>query len=187
MSQAVNAGSTTIRFATFPRTQTPPTFLHELIEQFEHHANEIGTCHQDNGLKSNDLLAVLRPALLTLGFQVEMGRKTHQRIMRPVFFGENARPELQYQIDAWHPEWLAGLEIEAGRAWMGNAVYRDLVQALVMVDMEHLILAVPQMYRYRSSGRITTSRDYEHTVAVAQALYAHSRVDMPFSLCVIGY
>ena len=42
--------------------------------------------------------------------------------MRPVFFGENAQPELQYQIDAWHPQWLAGLEIEAGRAWMGNAV-----------------------------------------------------------------
>jgi len=26
---------------------------------------------------------------------------------------------------------------------MGNAVYRDLIQALVMVELEHLILAVP--------------------------------------------
>ena len=55
-------------------------------------------------------------------------------------------PHLQYEVDAWHPKWRAGLEVEAGRAWMGNAIYRDLIQALVMVDMEHLFLAVPKAY-----------------------------------------
>ena len=177
----------TIRFSTFPRTRTPPHFVPDLIERFERHEQEIGTSHQEKGLTSDALLAVLRPDLIDLGFQVEASKRTKDKIMRPVFFGENAQPELQYQIDAWHPKWLAGLEIEAGRAWMGNAVYRDLVQALVMVDMEHLILAVSQLYRYNTSGRVTLSRDYEHTVAVAQALYAHSRVEMPFGLCVIGY
>ena len=179
--------STMIRFSTFPRTQTPPRFVPDLIERFERHGEDIGTIHQGKGLTSDALLAVLRPDLVELGFQVEASKRTKDKIMRPVFFGENAQPELQYQIDAWHPQWLAGLEIEAGRAWMGNAVYRDLVQALVMVDMEHLVLAVPQVYRYQTSGRATSSRDYENTVAVAEALYAHSRVEMPFSLCVIGY
>ena len=70
---------------------------------------------------------------------------------------------------------------------MGNAVYRDLIQALVMVDLQYLILAVPQTYRYNSGGRPTFSKDYENTVAVAQALYSHTRIAMPFSLCVIGY
>ena len=176
-----------IRFSTFPRTQTPPRFIPDLIERFKGHEQEIGTLHLEKGLTSDVVLAVLRPDLITLGFEVEAGKRTKDKIMRPVFFGENAQPELQYQLDAWHPEWLAGLEIEAGRAWMGNAVYRDLVQALVMVDMEHLILAVPQLYRYRAGGRATSSRDYENTVAVAQALYAHARVEMPFGLCVIGY
>ena len=64
--------------------------------------------------------------------------------MCPECAGENAQPDLQYEVDAWHPEWKAGMEVEAGRAWMGNAVYRDLIQALVMVDMEYLFLAVPQ-------------------------------------------
>lgn len=187
MLQSVSSASTSIRFATFPRTQTPPNFLEALIDCFQDHVNEIGTCHQEQGLTSNALLSVLRRDLLELGFDVEMGKRKSDKIMRPVFFGENAEPELQYQIDAWHPKWCAGLEIEAGRAWMGNAVYRDLIQALVMVDLQHLILAVPQMYRYNSSGRRATSRDFENTVAVAQALYAHSRIDMPFSLCVIGY
>ena len=70
---------------------------------------------------------------------------------------------------------------------MGNAVYRDLIQALVMVELNHLLLAVPQAYRYKTSGRATVSRDYENTVSVAQALYGHSRIAMPFSLCVTGY
>ena len=56
-----------------------------------------------------------------------------------------------------------------------------------MVDMEHLLLVVPQFYRYKSGRRPVASKDYEKTVAVAQALYAHSRIEMPFSLCVIGY
>lgn len=148
---------------------------------------EIGTPHLAKGLKSDEVLAVLRSELTGLGFEVETSKQAKGKIRRPVFFGENAEPELRYEIDAWHPEWLAGLEIEAGRAVMGNAVYRDLVQALVMVDMEHLILAVPLQYRYKSGGRAVLSHDYDKTVAVAQALYAHSRIDMPFALSVIGY
>ncbi len=70
---------------------------------------------------------------------------------------------------------------------MGNAVYRDLIQALVMVDMEHLLLAVPLSYKYKTGGRNAVSRDYENTISVAEALYGHSRINMPFSLCVIGY
>ena len=70
---------------------------------------------------------------------------------------------------------------------MGNAIYRDLVQALVMVEMDQLFLAVPQTYRYMTGGKATVSRDYQNTISVAQALYGHSRIKMPFSLCVIGY
>ena len=176
-----------IRFSTFPRTQTPPAFLEELIATFEGHADEIGTISRAKGLTSDAVLAVLRPGLVELGFDVEAGKRTEDKIRRPVFFGENANPELQYEIDAWHPVWLVGLEIEAGRAWMGNAVYRDLIQALVMVDMDHLVLAVPQAYRYKAGGRPAVSHDYDNTVAVAEAIYAHSRIVMPYSLCVIGY
>ncbi len=176
-----------IRFSTFPRTQTPPDFLAEVIAVFERHSAKIGTAHREKGLTSDQALAVLRSDLVALGFSVEAGKRTEDKIRRPVFFGENAQPDLQYEVDAWHPKWRAGLEVEAGRAWMGNAVYRDLVQALVMVDMDHLLLAVPQSYRYKSGGRVAASKDYENTISVAQALYGHARITMPFSLCVIGY
>ena len=176
-----------IRFSTFPRTQTPPHFIERLIQRFQQHAPQIGTAYLEKGLTSDEVLAVLRPDLVDLGFEVEAGKKSEDKIMRPVFFGENAHPELQYQVDAWHPKWLAGLELEAGRAWMGNAVYRDMIQALVIVNLEHLILAVPETYYYKTKGRTTASHDYDNTVAVADALYSHSRIQMPYSLSVIGY
>jgi hypothetical protein len=104
-----------------------------------------------------------------------------------VFYGENGIPALNYQIDAYHPAWRCGLEIEAGRAWMGNAVYRDLVQALVMVQVDHLILAVPNSYKYRSGGRAVSSADYENTTAVAHVLFGHTRMKLPYGLTVVGY
>lgn len=175
-----------INFSTFPRTQAPPPFVQSVINVFKSHEPTIGTTHQ-KGLKSNEVLAVLRPDLLDLGFEVEAGNKKIDKILRPVLFGPDAEPELEYEIDAWHPDWNAGLEIEAARAVKGNAIYRDLVQALVMVDMKHLFLAVAHSYRYRPSGKPAKSRDFDKTVKVANALYAHSRVVIPYSLCVIGY
>lgn len=176
-----------LRFSNFPRTQTPPAFISQVVEVFERHSDKIGTVQRNKGLTSDQALAVLRADLVSLGFDVEASKREKDKIKRPVFFGENAQPNLQYEVDAWHPEWRAGLEVEAGRAWKGNAVYRDLIQALVMVEMDHLLLAVPQAYRYKASRRTTISRDYENTISVAEALYGHSRITMPFSLCVIGY
>lgn len=66
-------------------------------------------------------------------------------------------------------------------------VFRDLFQAMVMVDVDHLCLAVPNVYRYRSSGKTVASKYYEKTVSVADALYSHGRVTMPYGLTVVGY
>jgi len=179
--------ASTIRFSTFPRTESPPHFLPSIVSVFTRHHDGISTAQLAKGLTSDVVLERLREDLMALGFEVEAGKQAVNKIRRPVFFGENAVPSLQYQIDPWQPQWRAGLEIEAGRAWMGNAVYRDLVQALVMVNLDHLVLAVPNAYRYMSSGKSVVSNDYGSTIAVADALYGHSRVRMPFSLCVIGY
>lgn len=132
-------------------------------------------------------MSVLRGDLAELGFDIEAGKKHAQKLKRPVFFGEDGKPSRQYEIDGFHPEWNCGIEIEAGRAWMGNAIYRDLIQAMVMVDLTHLILAVPMGYRYLSGGKPVVSNDYANTVSVADALFSHSRITMPYGLTVIGY
>ena len=55
------------------------------------------------GLTSDEVLSVLRCELEHVGFDVETGKRADQKIKRPVFFGENAQPDLQYEVDAWHP------------------------------------------------------------------------------------
>ncbi|MCL6284901.1 hypothetical protein M3P21_15320 [Ruegeria sp. 2012CJ41-6] len=176
-----------IRFSTFPRTRAPRDFVASVTSVFEKHHSEIGTIDLQKGLTSDAVLSILRDDLMELGWDVERGKRADQKVKRPVFFGENALPDLQYEVDAWHADWRSGLEVEAGRAWMGNAIYRDLIQALVMVDMDFLFLAVPLNYKYRTGGRETISRDYDNTIAVSEALFGHSRIEMPFDLCVIGY
>jgi hypothetical protein len=176
-----------VRFTSFPRTSPAPPFVLEVVSAFQHHETVISTLSLAKGLTSDMVLGVLRDQLIGLKFEVETGKRAGQKIKRPVFFGENGRPSLQYEIDAYQSDWKCGLEIEAGRAWMGNAIYRDLIQALTMVNLEHLILAVPNTYKYLSNNRPCVSHDYANTVAVADALFGHSRIAMPFALTVVGY
>lgn len=179
----------TIRFSCLPRTEPPPAFVGKVIDVFRAHEQAISTTLLTKGKTSNEVLTILEPDLSLLGFEVEKGKTTSSKIFRPVFFGENGRPTKVFQIDAFHPEWKCGLEVEAGRAWMGNAIYRDLIQAMVMVSVEHLCLAVSNSYKYQLKQRktVTSSADYDETVAVADALYGHTRVRIPYGLTIVGY
>lgn len=176
-----------IRFSTYPRTEVPPTFVKDLVGVFRSHESRISTVALAKGLTSDQVLAVVAGDLAGLGFAVETGKAASQRIERPVFFGEDGEAELNFQIDGFHSDWRCGIEIEAGRAFTSNAIYRDLIQASLMVDLEHLCLAVPMAYKFQSGGKTSISRDYENAKAVAGAVYSHSRIKMPYRLLVIGY
>lgn len=177
----------TLRFTCFPRTEPPPDFVREIVAAFRACEKKISTITLAKGLTSDQVLSTVRPGLVKLGFDVEASKSRSDIIERPVFYGENGVPTLRYQIDAYHAIWRCGLEVEAGRAWMGNAVYRDLVQALIMVQVDHLCLCVPNNYKFSSGGKAATSNDYDNAVSVADALYGHSRVRMPYGLTLIGY
>ena len=181
------AKESTIRFRCFPQTHPPKAFVKQPVEVFRAHEATISTVQSAKGLTSDGVLAVLRADLVAIGFDVEAGKQKSQKITRPVFFGDNGEPTLVYEVDAYHIEWKCGLEVEAGRGFMGNAFYRDLIQAMVMVEVDTLIVAVANNYKYKSSGRQVISNDYDNAIGVAEALYGHSRVQIPYSLVVIGY
>lgn len=176
-----------MRFSTFPRTEPPPEWAVQIVEVFQRHHSEIDTVALPKGLTSDETMEVLASDLEAIGFTVERGKKAKQKIDRPVFFGENGAPTVRYQVDGYHAAWRCGLEIEAGRAWMGNAVYRDLVHAMVMVDVDWLCLAVSNSYKFSSGGKDTSSRDYDNARDLAEALYGHTRVRLPYRLLLIGY
>ena len=50
-----------------------------------------------------------------------------------------------------------------------------------------MCLAVSNVYRYKSSGKPATSRDYANTRKIAEAIYGHSRLHLPYGLILIGY
>lgn len=179
--------ATQIRYQCFPRTEPPPDFVADVVSVFRQYEAHISTTDLAKGLKSDEVLALLATDLAELGFDVERGKHKEEKIHRPVFYGENGVPTLKYEVDAYHPEWRCGLEVEAGRGWMGNAVYRDLVQAMVMVEVDCLILAVSNAYRYRSAGRDAVSHDFDGTLRVAETLYGHTRITLPYRLVLVGY
>lgn len=170
-----------INFQCFPATQPPPAFVWQIVKTFEDHHSDILPASDGNRFGSDSVLAVLRDPLQQIGFSVEHRGETGF-IDRPVFFGERGAPTLRYRVDAYHSNWKCGLEVEAGRGLQGNAFYRDLVQAMVMVEVEHLVIAVLNHYKGGAG-----SRDYEKATAIASSVYGHDRVALPFGLTVIGY
>jgi hypothetical protein len=183
----VNLDRIPVRYQTFPRTVDPPEFAEKVVKVFRDHEHEISTTILKKGLTSDEVLQVIRDDLEKLGFECEKSKAPSDKINRPVLFGENGKSEVSYDIDASHSEWHAVLEVEAGRAWKGNAIYRDLIRASIMVGVEFLILAVPNRYQFNSAGRKFASPDYDYTRDLAIALYGHDSFRLPYQLMLIGY
>ena len=172
-----------IEFMTFPVTVPPDPIFLRTVRVFQKHEREVSSTRGNISHTSNQLLAVLASDLKKIGWEVESGRKKDQKILRPVLFGENGMPDRTYEIDAYHSKTKCGLEVEAGRAFLGNAVYRDIVRAMVMVDVERFVIAVAKEYTHKCG----TSKDYDSAKDVGRLLYSQTRVKIPYQLAIIGY
>jgi hypothetical protein len=76
------------------------------------------------------------------------------------------------------------LEVESGRGWQGNAVYRDLIRASIMQEVDYLLLGVRQQYKHAN----VTQNDFEKTREQVEAIYASARLNLPFKgLLVFGW
>ncbi|MBN1269829.1 MAG: hypothetical protein JXB04_09590 [Kiritimatiellae bacterium] len=173
------------RWLYFPRSVVPPPWVARLVDVFSRQQPRIDTSTIHN--KSDDVLAIIREGLEEMEFDVEGG--THAKtIYRPVHFGEFGKADREYHIDSYHSGEKIGLEVEAGRSLRGNAVYRDIVQASLLVDVDFFALAIPQHYRFKAKGQEITDRPYEATVSIFDAIYSSQRLRLPLRGClVIGY
>jgi hypothetical protein len=171
----------------YPSSARPPAWAAGVVGAFSAGQAQIDSALK-LGLNSDAVLAAVRPTLVTLGFDVEAGKKKVDKIRRPVLFGERGAESLAYEVDAFHQGEGIALEIEAGRGVMGNAVYRDLIQTSLLLDAQHLVLAVASEYHYLSSGKPTVSWDYTVSRNILDAIYASGRLRLPFAgVLLIGY
>jgi hypothetical protein len=167
----------------YPTRSPAPAWVPLVVSAFTAAAPQIDS-RVNHGVTSDDALAILRPALVALGYEIEAGKKASGKIRRPVLFGENGSPRVAYEVDGFHPELKIVLEIEAGRGAAGNAAYRDLVRTSLIVDADFLILGM--MLEYRSGTTII--RSYERTREQIDAIYASERVKLPFTgILLVGY
>jgi hypothetical protein len=173
-------------YTYYPRWQPSPLWVGQLAGVFNQHQNEIDTTA--GASISNEVLRVLRPDLLEMGFEVEEGKAQDGQLARPVFFGENGQPSRQYKIGAYHPSLRIALEVEAGRATAGNAIYRDIIQTSLLVDVAYAVVAVPLGYRYEQLGRVRSTEPYRLCVSILDAIYGGRRLELPFDgFLLIGY
>ena len=172
----------------FPRNVRPPTWAVAFAEVVEATETKISTVERKTGLSSNDVLKELKPGLTALGYAVESGKTKDAKIFRPVLFGENGVPEVNYEIDAFHDQLGIAVEVGAGRGAAGNADYRDIVRTSLILDARNMALLMPIRYRTTAGQREHAIPAYERTRAQLSAIYASQRLKLPFEgVLLIGY
>jgi hypothetical protein len=172
----------------FPSNVHAPGWVSDLTGVVAEAAPAISTQEVTRGLNSDGVLAALAPNMVDLGYVVESGKTAAQKIRRPVLFGENGYSTVAYEVDAVHDELGIVVEVEAGRAARGNAAYRDLIRTSLILDAKFLVLMLPIVYRYQSSGKTATVMVYRDTLEQLKAIYASRRLTLPFEgVLLVGY
>ena len=171
----------------YPAHDTPPEWVHQFVAAVRACRTNIES-RSVAALTSDRVLAALRPGLETLGYQVESGKHHDQLIRRPVLFGERGSERVAYEVDAVHDEIGVVVEVEAGRGARGNAVYRDLVRASLIVGARYLALGVMQEYRHLTASKPVAVESYRDAKDQLDAIYASGRLRLPFEgVLLFGY
>ena len=79
-----------INWVYFPKSSPPPEFGLSFVPLFEEFAEGIDSRTTVNQ-HSDTVMAPLRPGLEKLGFQVEKGKSSEDKIVVPFFLGAKAR------------------------------------------------------------------------------------------------
>jgi hypothetical protein len=102
----------------FPAYAAPPAWVGPLVSLFAAERVQIDSAvTHAKRMESNDVLRVIAPGLVELGFEVEQGKAKAGKLPRPVFFGDEGsylRTYETYEIDAFEPTQGIALEVKIG-------------------------------------------------------------------------
>jgi len=163
-------------WAFFPRHLSPPSWIQDFNRAVNASQSLIDSFNHER-LDSNDVLQLLREKLTKQGWLIEAGKKLEDKISRPVLYGDRGKTKVNYEIDGWHPEHKAVLEIESGRGWQGNAFYRDLIRTSLVQDAHFLIIGLRMSYSY---SNVKNQNDYQKALDQLDAIYTSGRLQLPF-------
>ena len=174
-----------INYQLFPRSRGIDADLLAVINVFK----RVGEgCSRSERLVSNEMLALVRPGLQSLGYSVETGKAKGEKIPVPVLFGENNSIDKSFYADAISNDGRIVIEVEAGRAVFNNQFLKDIFQACMMSEVEHLVIAVLNEYHYKKSGEDHISKDFQTIYTFLETLFISNRLQLPLkSILLIGY
>lgn len=167
-----------INWQYFPKSKIVPEQLKEVVLVFQNCEEEIAS--ETYNYSSNLVLGKLRQKLELLGFKIEKSKKNDDRIKVPVLFGLNGKLEKYFDADGYHSEYKIVIEVEAGRAVSNYQFLKDLFQASMMTEVDHLIIAVRKTYR--------GNPDFQNVVTFFDVLFSSGRLSLPLKgILIIGY
>jgi hypothetical protein len=168
-----------INWVFFPKSSPPPDFGLSIVALFEEIDGAIDSSKSPSQ-PSNAVMARLRPGLEKLGFRVERGKSSEEKIVVPVLFGRRGKVRKCFNADAHAGTAGWVLEVEAGRAVDNNQFLKDIFQACMMHDVLHLAVAVRNTYR--------GSDDFAKVESFLETLYVSGRLQLPLKgILLIGY
>lgn len=175
-----------INYQFFPRSHGVTTEIKAIIDCFKQIEPQL---EEENVQRtSNEVLALVRPHLETIGFAVETGKGKEEKIDVPVLFGENNEVDKSFFADALSADGKIVIEVEAGRAVRNNQFLKDIFQACMMFEVEYLVIAVLNEYKFNSGGRQTIGHDYQEIKTFLETLYVSNRLRLPLKgILLIGY
>jgi hypothetical protein len=168
-----------INWFYYPLCDEPTQTVRNIVNVFESVADDIdSTTHGEQ--VSNLVLERVAHYLQQLGFQVETGKRSDQKIRVPVLYGHNGTVSKSFDADAYLPDEGFVIEVEAGRAVVNYQFLKDLFQACMMHDVDYLAIAVRNLYK--------GSNDFEKVRMFFDTLYASNRLKLPLQgILIIGY
>jgi len=167
-----------MKYQFFPRSQGMTVEMKAIVNCFENVYSEINS--EKHNLNSNEVLDKLYNSLKEIGFVVETGKKSTDKIRIPVLFGLDNKIDKEFNADALSHDGKIVIEVEAGRALDNNQFLKDIFQACMMFAVEYLVIAVRKEYRGR--------KDFDIIYAFLETLYISNRLQLPLKgILLIGY
>ena len=167
-----------INWMYFPKNRSLDDVSNSIVNAFQDVFPEIDSqCHHQS---SDEVLAIVRKNLETIGFQVEKSKRDKDLIAIPVLYGVNGNVEKSFEADGYLKSKGYVVEVEAGRAVSNYQFLKDFFEACTMVGVDKLCIAVRKTYH--------KSKDFDKACKFFEAIYASGRLGIPLSgLLIIGY
>ena len=167
-----------MKYQFFPRSHCLISEMESVVNCFEKIYHEINS--EIHNLSSNEVLEKLYKPLTEIGYNVETGKKSSEKIRIPVLFGLDNKIDKEFNADALSHDGKIVIEVEAGRALDNNQFLKDIFQACMMFGVEYLIIAVRKEYRGR--------KDFDIIYTFLETLYISNRLILPLKgILLIGY